>query len=199
MTTPRTTPFDADDLIDALDTIGIDDLDTDDIRTDYSGRGMYGARCFGIVVSQSQAGLIGLGIAAAIMGTMDDTTAEDALAMAAEIVRCANTGSMGRGTIVYFPGWLLAGTGADNDGDGLHEVDEGVTGLARPIPATPTMHGGGRMPVVRHLPHLSVADRCALGDALRRFELDPARKVEEAAYVAKFEAELAAERARNPV
>ena len=47
--------------------------------------------------------------------------------------------------------------------------------------------------VTRHLPGLSVADRCALEQEARRFELDPARKEEAAAYQAKVAAELAGE------
>lgn len=44
--------------------------------------------------------------------------------------------------------------------------------------------------VVRHLPNLSVADRCAVEQAARQFEIDTAD--EQAAYRAVREAEIAA-------
>ena len=48
-------------------------------------------------------------------------------------------------------------------------------------------------PVVRHLPGLSVADRCALEQEARRFELAPERREEMAAHLEKVDAYLAGE------
>jgi len=46
-------------------------------------------------------------------------------------------------------------------------------------------------PVVRHLPGLSVADRCALEQEARRFELAPERREEAEAHLEKVDAYLA--------
>lgn len=48
--------------------------------------------------------------------------------------------------------------------------------------------------VVRHLPNLTVADQCAVEQAARNFEVHPDRKAEAAAYVARWNDELRAER-----
>lgn len=65
------------------------------VRDDYSGRGMYGKTCFGIVADNS----VLLGAALII------TLGEDlGLQMAEKTV----TDSMGRSTIFYWPGWTVA-------------------------------------------------------------------------------------------
>ena len=49
-----------------------------------------------------------------------------------------------------------------------------------------------RASVVRLLPNLSIADRCRVEQAARAFDNHPDRKIEEAAYVAKWDAEIRA-------
>lgn len=51
-----------------------------------------------------------------------------------------------------------------------------------------------RASVVRLLPNLSIADRCRVEQAARAFDNHPDRKIEEAAYVAKWDAEIRAGR-----
>lgn len=65
------------------------------VRTNYSGRGMYGKECVGFVVGYSEVGLAGLAIAYAFDGDLME---------AAEILQNASTDSMGFDTIVYFRG-----------------------------------------------------------------------------------------------
>ena len=111
----ETTTFTQDQLVDALDFVGVDALD-DDIRNDYSGRAMYGAECFGVTTDQPQ--LVGLAIVTALIEAANgDIDADYAVAEAARIVGAARTDSMGRSTIIYFPGWQLA-TEDDDDRDG---------------------------------------------------------------------------------
>lgn len=63
------------------------------VRNDYSGRGMYGETCFGV----SGADEFTLGVI--FHRLMGDT--------AVELANRANTDTLGRGTIVYFPGVKL--------------------------------------------------------------------------------------------
>lgn len=86
----------ANELVQALD------LEQDDLRTDYSGRGMYGDECFGLIIDVPD--LI-VGVA------MRDVFGEDAW----DIARAARTDSMGRSTIVYFPGWKVEDEDTDDD------------------------------------------------------------------------------------
>lgn len=88
------TPFDEDELLDALDSVGADC----EIRADYSGRAMFGDECFGIVHNGADV-LIGVAFACLI---------GDDYLVAAELAQAARTDSMGRSTITYFPGWTLA-------------------------------------------------------------------------------------------
>lgn len=74
------------------------DLDPDsdsDVRTDYSGRGMYGDRCLGFVIDVPDV-LVGVALAT----VLDENDAW-------EIARDARIDSMGRSTIIYFPGWTV--------------------------------------------------------------------------------------------
>lgn len=85
-----------------IDAAGIDY----EIRDDYSGRGMYGDSCFGVVVEPSDEGrvLYAIGYAAGYCDAdydSDDETDWDGLA------RSARTDSMGLSMILYFPGWTL--------------------------------------------------------------------------------------------
>jgi len=76
---------------------GDNDSDAVEIREDYSGRGMYGTKCLGFVVSSQRTAyrlMVGL---AAVLGTDE----------ASDIARRAQSDSMGRDMIVYFPGVTL--------------------------------------------------------------------------------------------
>lgn len=77
-----------------------------EIRTDYSGRGMYGAECLAIVTRDIDGDAQSLGdILNAIysMGLeMSADTVGDTNAIG-HILRSARTDSMGTGTVIYFP------------------------------------------------------------------------------------------------
>lgn len=66
------------------------------IRTDYSGRGMYGRECFGIVVDS----------VAELLDFWTGIVIEDEWT-AGQLARDAREDGMGQRTIVYFPGWQL--------------------------------------------------------------------------------------------
>lgn len=70
------------------------DLEFSSVRSDYSGRGMYGAKCVGFDLDSS-AQTMKLG--AAIYSTLEEDEAE-------EMMDRAMQDSMGLGIIVYFPG-----------------------------------------------------------------------------------------------
>lgn len=80
------------------------DLDGDAVRTEYSGRGMYGSHCVGFVVNRGDEVAVGVAIATILAEDAGDEDYEDALCDALDIARRANTDSMGHDTIVYFPG-----------------------------------------------------------------------------------------------
>lgn len=87
--------LDYDTLLDALYDA---DLDEDAIRSNYSGRGMFGDACLGITF-ESIGQLMQL---AAVLGTDY-----------ANLFRGARTDSMGMHMIVYFPGVTLTGDPAE--------------------------------------------------------------------------------------
>lgn len=89
-----------------LDTLtDILNINSDDIRTDYSGRGMYGTTCLGIVLSDVTPIQLGVALVEALTADPDDMgQVESAWEAAADIARRARTDSMGLGSIVYFPG-----------------------------------------------------------------------------------------------
>jgi hypothetical protein len=70
-----------------------------DVRTRYSGRGMYGSACFGIVCSSPIQASMELAVELVEQGGED---------LAKTLANCATWDSMGRETIVYFPGveWI---------------------------------------------------------------------------------------------
>lgn len=71
------------------------DIEDDDVRRDYSGRGMYGESCIGFVIDIPD---VSLGVAlCAVLGE----------SIAVDMARDAQADSMGRSTIVYFPGWKV--------------------------------------------------------------------------------------------
>lgn len=102
----NTTPFTQNHLEEALGYVGVDDAE---IYVDYSGRGMYGATCFGIV-HDSHDTIIALVIAHALhiaLLEQGDDDHDDVMESATEILRSACGDSMGRQHITYFPGWEL--------------------------------------------------------------------------------------------
>ena len=90
--------------VDELDAI----LDTarisgdEDVRPDYSGRGMYGSTCLGIVLDNDAVSRfwVACGIA------LDDD-------IALNLAEAGRVDSMGMQTIIYFPKWTL--TKEDNE------------------------------------------------------------------------------------
>lgn len=107
-----TASFTHDQLVDALCQMGCDGEDDAQVRADYSGRGMYGATCFGVVCGSHQIGLVALAITAAIADIVEsngeDTDYAELIDTAAGIVGTMRVDSMGRDQIAYFPGWTLA-------------------------------------------------------------------------------------------
>jgi hypothetical protein len=88
-------------------------LETEDLRDNYSGRGMYGQECFGFVTNDYGspfAFFVQLGIIGA--QNEEDTSIEDSdyfdTGAAEQLAMSAQTDSMGRGSIVYFPGWQVS-------------------------------------------------------------------------------------------
>lgn len=85
-------------VAEALDNAG---LDEDAIRTGYSGRGMYGEMCFGVVVpgfNQAARFLVEL---ATLMVDHDEP------GTAGELADAMRSDNMGMDMIFYFPGWEL--------------------------------------------------------------------------------------------
>lgn len=85
------------------------------VYKDYSGRGMYGASCFGVVGSQR--GLLKFFIE---LATTPDFYAFDEFDvsgadLAIELADRVSTDNMGFDTIFYFPGYTLAGDVPDDD------------------------------------------------------------------------------------
>lgn len=82
-----------------LEQLG-DELGDVDIRPAYSGRGMYGKPCVGVVLGNDTSSLIELGWTIARLG------AEGVLSEDTEqaLLRGAQLDTMGHGVIVYWPG-----------------------------------------------------------------------------------------------
>lgn len=81
-------------------------LDEDAIRLSYSGRGMYGAQCFGIVGSDKELFLFCAGLADYV-GYNDAAPGIPARDAVQGLIEHAATDSMGRDMILYFPGYTL--------------------------------------------------------------------------------------------
>lgn len=73
-----------------LDALSVADLDEDALYEGYSGRGMYGAECFGFTCTLREFAIV----CAALGSTADDW----------DFVGKVQTDSMGLGQIFYFPG-----------------------------------------------------------------------------------------------
>lgn len=83
---------------DIIEAVTEADLDPDgSIRWGYSGRGMYGQECFGLVGSESEFGRF-----------MVELTVLAGADEARQLVDCLCTDSMGRKIIFYFPGVEVA-------------------------------------------------------------------------------------------
>lgn len=91
-------------VIDALEEMGEDPEES--IRDDYSGRGMYGTTCAGLVLDSS-ALIFMVQLGAVISRELtDDDEREDMMNALINMTDKAQTDSMGRySQIVYFPGW----------------------------------------------------------------------------------------------
>ena len=76
------------------------------IRSDYSGRGMFGRECFGVVADASVGKFV-----ATILRYIDDSDILEELSRLLEDMR---TDSMGLSTIFYFPNWELEETDGDD-------------------------------------------------------------------------------------
>ncbi|QGH80083.1 hypothetical protein SEA_NHAGOS_72 [Gordonia phage NHagos] len=77
----------------------------EDVRTDYSGRGMYGRTCVGYEGENAAAFLAAI-VSAALVRTHDsDVTCWDVVDAMGDIR--TSTDSMGRGMITYWPGLRL--------------------------------------------------------------------------------------------
>lgn len=86
-------------------------LDEDDVRTGYSGRGMYGKTCVGFDLDGSSALLaLGAALAAVFPNEYED------------FIHRARTDGMGRGIIVYFPG--IETDAVESDEDEEEDEDE---------------------------------------------------------------------------
>ncbi len=99
----NTTPFTFDELQDALDYVGLYDYE---VRVGYSGRGMYGATCFGIVSDGNEASAA-LAMVKATASCNPDYDLEEILDAVCGITARQNRDNMAMQSIVYFPGWEL--------------------------------------------------------------------------------------------
>lgn len=91
-------------VMQVLEEIGVE---PEQVRVDYSGRGMYGDKCFGLMLDGLPDMLkvfAGLGL---INETLDGELDDD-IQRLAEAVR---TDNMGRDTIYYFPGFEFEAAG----------------------------------------------------------------------------------------
>jgi hypothetical protein len=88
------------------DLLGEAGVDEDQVRWDYSGRGMYGRTCFGFTGNQRNLVAFALGLGYESRAQEDDPSEEveftqgDAISFLAAV----RTDSMGLDTIFYFPG-----------------------------------------------------------------------------------------------
>lgn len=76
------------------------DIDLEDVRWDYSGRWMYGKRCFGFTVYGNALTAFGRFLIQLMLLADSRDEAEDIAGALADRVA---TDDMGKGTIVYFP------------------------------------------------------------------------------------------------
>lgn len=96
MSAVELSPFELETIEDALQDAGIEE---DDLALDYSGRFMFGERCFGIIGDAS--------IFARFVAALTNQGTDEAAELVGEFVQRVKTDSMARDTIYYFPGILL--------------------------------------------------------------------------------------------
>lgn len=78
----------------------VDEADGAEILTDYSGRMMYGETCLAVTVDWAGT----LSLIAYELGVSDTRCCDD---LGWQLLRDAQMDSMGRGLVMYFPGWRL--------------------------------------------------------------------------------------------
>ncbi len=81
------------------------------IRQDYSGRYMYGAECFGLVLN-SDGELVRVMLELAEILSEADYGDRD---VAKDLAQAMRSDSMGLSNIYYFPGWTLEGAPAESE------------------------------------------------------------------------------------
>lgn len=82
------------------------EANADEVNDTYSGRGMYGESC--IAASGDDLSLVRIGLEIGMSPDLDD-------AIKRALVRSARQDSMGRGTVVYFPGWKFTNEDEDDE------------------------------------------------------------------------------------
>lgn len=101
MTTREINRYDFEEI---LDYVGLDPEEV--LRENYSGRGMFGASCFGIVLDNVREAF-GLFATMAEVGCDEDVSATCGR-LACDLADAARIDDMGRSIIVYFPGYTLS-------------------------------------------------------------------------------------------
>lgn len=105
-------------FVTAIKEICKSDPDSFRFRSDYSGRGMGGATCVGVVCHSHTA------LFSAFLTQVQEQGSEDLdLSDAIEAFESARQDSMGRDVILYFPGWKASDDDSSPDSD--ESSDEG--------------------------------------------------------------------------
>lgn len=88
------------------DILDCANIDSDGVRTDYSGRSMYGRECLGIEMRAEDVPMFfaAVGYVQGVAEAEEEDYTEDLM----RLVGAARTDSMGHDVIVYFPGWVLS-------------------------------------------------------------------------------------------
>lgn len=97
------------DVHDALERVGIDG-DEVEIRPSYSGRGMYGDTCWGIVASRKVHARFLVALVGHFTEMLDQDGGQpgDGEELVSRLAEAAEFDTMGTSSIMYFPGWRLA-------------------------------------------------------------------------------------------
>lgn len=100
---------DLDTIIEQINELDVLD-DEIEVRTDYSGRGMYGKECIGFVTKEYSTFLMALTVV--LINSMRYASLDNTIEWSE--LTDVRTDSMGLSTIVYFPDWHLD---ADDDNE----------------------------------------------------------------------------------
>lgn len=100
-----TTAFTAEDLTEALADVGLEDCS---VYPDYSGRGMCGDTCFGVVLAGRDLPRLGLALACADRHATGEHDIEELTETVSGLLGAVRLDNMGRDSIAYFPGWVLS-------------------------------------------------------------------------------------------